>query len=76
MNRKLIPFLVGSLFAATAASAADEDQLDWSGSSVSIGVRNTTQEGGKRNGAFVEPAVLPDLNGRDRVLAAVKPDGR
>ena len=25
---------------------------------------------------FVEPAVLPDLNGRDRVLAAVKPDGR
>lgn len=57
MNRKLIPFLVGSLFAATAASAADEDKtanedkFDWSGSSVGIGVRSTTQEGGTRNGA-------------------------
>lgn len=57
MNRKLIPFLIGSLFAATAASAADEDKaasedkLDWSGSSVGIGVRTTNQEGGTRNGA-------------------------
>jgi putative beta-barrel porin MtrB/PioB len=52
MNAKLIPFLVGSLFAATAASAADGDDFNWSGSSISIGVRNTTQEGGTRNGAF------------------------
>src|SRR5262245_55129258 len=53
MNRKLIPFLVGSLFAATAASAADADQdeFNWSGSSVGIGVRSTKQEGGTRNGA-------------------------
>ncbi len=29
-----------------------------------------------RRVGFVEPSVLPDLNGRDRVLAAVKPDGR
>jgi len=51
MNRKLIPFLVGSLFVATAASAADEDEFSWSGSSVGIGVRSTKQEGGTRNGA-------------------------
>ncbi|HVQ62394.1 MAG TPA: MtrB/PioB family outer membrane beta-barrel protein [Burkholderiales bacterium] len=51
MNRKLIPFLIGSLFAATAASAADEDPFDWSGSSVGIGVRSTKQQGGTRNGA-------------------------
>jgi release factor glutamine methyltransferase len=29
-----------------------------------------------RRVGFVEAAVLPDLNGKDRVLAAVKPDGR
>ncbi len=29
-----------------------------------------------RRVGFVEPAVLPDLNGKDRVLVAVKPDGR
>lgn len=51
MNRKLIPFLVGSLFAATAAAAADEDEFSWTGSSIGIGVRSTTQEGGTRNGA-------------------------
>ena len=51
MNPKLIPLLVGSLFAATAASAADEDEFNWSGSSIGIGVRSTTQEGGTRNGA-------------------------
>jgi len=51
MNRKLIPFLVGSLFAATAASAAEGDEFSWSGSSIGIGVRSTTQEGGTRNGA-------------------------
>ena len=51
MNRKLIPLLVGSLFAATAAWAADEDEFSWNGSSVSIGVRKSTQDGGTRNGA-------------------------
>jgi putative beta-barrel porin MtrB/PioB len=51
MNAKLIPLLVGSLFAATAASAADGDDFNWSGSSIGIGVRNTKQEGGQRNGA-------------------------
>ncbi len=29
-----------------------------------------------RRVGFIERAVLPDLNGKDRVLAAVKPDGR
>jgi hypothetical protein len=52
MNAKLIPLLVGSLFAATAASAADGDDFNWTGSSIGIGVRNTKQEGGTRNGAF------------------------
>ncbi len=49
MNRKLIPFLVGSLLAATAAAAAD-DEFTLSGS-VSIGARGTSREGGTRNGA-------------------------
>jgi MtrB/PioB family decaheme-associated outer membrane protein len=52
MNEKLIPCLVASLFAATAASAADEDELTWNGSSIGIGVRGTRQEGGTRHGAF------------------------
>ena len=52
MNRKLIPFLVGTLFVATAASAADEDEFSWNGSSISIGVRGSRQEGGTRNGAY------------------------
>jgi MtrB/PioB family decaheme-associated outer membrane protein len=51
MNTKLIPLLVGSLFAATAASAADEDVMTWDGSSISIGVRGSKQEGDTRNGA-------------------------
>ena len=51
MNSKLIPLLVGSLFTATAASAADGDDFSWSGSSIGIGVRNTKQEGAQRNGA-------------------------
>jgi hypothetical protein len=51
MKARLIPLLVGSLFAASAASAADEDQMTWDGSSISIGVRGSKQEGGKRNGA-------------------------
>ncbi len=50
MNRKLIPSLIASLFAATAASAAD-DEFTWTGS-FGIGVRVTTEkEGGARNGA-------------------------
>jgi hypothetical protein len=49
MNRKLIPFLVASLFSGTAAAAAD-DEFTWSGS-VGIGVRGTKTEGGTRNGA-------------------------
>ena len=50
MRRKLIPLLVASLFAPTAASAAD-DEFTWSGS-VGIGVRATKSEGGARNGAY------------------------
>jgi hypothetical protein len=49
MNRKLIAFLVGSLFAGTAATAAD-DEFTWSGS-LGVGVRITTPHGGARNGA-------------------------
>src|SRR5712692_3344820 len=49
MNRKLIPCLVGSLFAAAAASAAD-DEFIWNGS-VGVGSRVTSTEGGARNGA-------------------------
>jgi MtrB/PioB family decaheme-associated outer membrane protein len=52
MNRKLIPILVGSLFAATAAWAADEDEFSWNGSSIGFGLRGTNQEGGTRNGAY------------------------
>jgi len=59
MNRKLIPFLVGSLFAGTAAAAAGDaatavtaadDELTWNGS-VGIGARATKVDGGVRNGA-------------------------
>src|SRR5262245_19840084 len=50
MNRKLIPLLVGSLIAATAAWAADDDEMTWNGS-VSIGGRASRQEGSTRNGA-------------------------
>jgi hypothetical protein len=39
------------LFAATAAWAADDDEMTWNGSSISIGGRASRQEGGTRNGA-------------------------
>ena len=55
MKRKLIPILVGGLFTATAAWAAD-DEMTWDGSSVSIGVRGSRQEGGTRNGASATDA--------------------
>ena len=56
MNRKLIPFLVASLFSGTAAAAAD-DEFTWSGS-VGIGVRGTKTEGGTRNGASATSATV------------------
>src|SRR3974390_94239 len=56
MNKKLIPLLVGSLFAATTAAAADDDEMTWNGSSISIGVRSTSQTGGPRTGASATSA--------------------
>jgi MtrB/PioB family decaheme-associated outer membrane protein len=58
MDKRLIPLLVGSLFAATTAAAADDDEMSWSGSSISIGVRSTSQTGGTRNGASASSSTV------------------